>query len=136
MADPDARRGGERLVALYFAAQAAVTAGWWLSLQLAPAVRSAFELDRANHAVLDAFFPADLTVIICGSSLAAVAFARRWPWRRRVAGGVAGGFLYGALFMIGWVLRGGHGALGIPPMVMGTLVSAALAVLRPTEIAT
>jgi hypothetical protein len=92
---------------------------WWLAMAAWPAVRGRFELDPTNRDVLDAYLPGDLVVLAGGAVVAAVAR------HRIVAAVVAGAWAASTLTLAGWVLRGGHGWMGLPPMVAGTALVAA-----------
>ena len=94
---------------------------WWLAMVAWPSVRGRFELDPGNRAVLDAFLPSDLVLLAGGSLLAAVRPGRG------VTAVVAGAWAASTLILAGWVLAGGHGWIGLPPMIVGTAVVASAA---------
>jgi hypothetical protein len=108
-----------RLAVPYLVVQAAAIPAWWLAMAAWPSVRGRFELDPGNRDVLDAFLLGDLVLLAGGSAVAAVLR------RGRVVGAVvAGGWAASTLTLAGWVLTGGHGWIGLPPMVAGTVLTA------------
>lgn len=112
----------------YLVGQSAAVLGWWLAMAASPWVRERFELNAVNRDTLSAFVVADLVVVTVGSLAASVALWRRWPWSGIVLGVVAGGLIYATLWLGLWVLLTGDGGVGVPPMVMASLATAASAV--------
>jgi hypothetical protein len=78
--------------------------------------------------VLDAFAIADLVVFAGGSAVTVLAVARQTGWAPLAASATAGGAAYATIWLIGWVLLGGHGWIGVPPMVAATSATTAVAV--------
>ena len=117
----------DRLATAYLAVQALLTGAWWLSLATSATVRERFELDPADGAVLDAFLLPDLLVLVVGSVAGATAIARGSSWAPRVVAFTAGGCAYATLFLVLWVAGGGDGWVGIVPMALATVVTAAIA---------
>ena len=111
----------------YLAAQAVTIPMWWLSMAAWPSVRGRFELDAGRRAVLDSFLLADLVLLVAGSAFAAWATARGDRRAPVVVAAVAGASASATLYLVAWVLDGGHGWSGIPPMVAATVVTAAIA---------
>lgn len=108
---------------------------WWLAMAAWPSLRGRFELDPGHRAVLDAYRPSDLVILAGGSAVAAVLLGRSGSAAGRAAGAaraatlvVAGGWATTTLTLAGWVLAGGHGWMGLPPMVAGTALTIAVAV--------
>jgi hypothetical protein len=109
-----------RLAVPYLVVQAAAVPAWWLAMAAWPSVRGRFELDPGNPDVLDAFLLGDLVLLAAGSAVAAAVLGRN----RVVGAVVAGGWAASTLTLAGWVLAGGHGWLGLPPMIVGTALTA------------
>jgi hypothetical protein len=112
----------DRLAALYFGGHAVVDVRWWIAVKASPSFRGRFDLDAGQSRVLGSFLVADLVLLGVVSAVAAVAILRRWPAARAVAGVAAGGSAYATLYIIGWVLLGGHGWMGAVAMSIETAV--------------
>lgn len=117
-----------RLAVPYLGAQAVLAVAWWLGLGASASFRGWFELEPSRPAVLDAFLVADLVVLVGGSAMAAIGLARRRSWAPPATAAVSGGAAYATLYLAGWVLLGGHGWVGLVPMVAATTLTATVAV--------
>jgi hypothetical protein len=123
----------ERLAAAYFGGHALLDLAWWGTVASSDRVRGWFELDVAQGRSLDAFFVPDMVILFVASAVAAVAIVRRWPSAHVLAALVTGGSAYATLYLAGWVLRGGHGWMGVFAMTVETAIMGALLIALMRE---
>jgi hypothetical protein len=119
----------ERLAALYFGGHAVLDALWWIAVKTSPSFRGWFDLDPDHDRVLDSFLFADLVLLGAVSAFAAVAIVRHWRSARALAAVTAGASAYATLYIIGWVLLGGHGWMGAVAMSIETAIMVVLVAL-------
>ncbi|MCU0270448.1 MAG: hypothetical protein MUF83_17620 [Acidimicrobiales bacterium] len=115
--------------AVYFALQAVAGVVLWIGVAVSDQVRSWLELVPARPEVTDAFFPADVVVIV-SSALAAWALWRARPWALVPVWCTVGGVVYPTVYLGAWVAStegSGDVALGI--MVVTSALSCGAAVL-------
>jgi hypothetical protein len=112
------------LAAAYFGGHAVLDLMWWLTVSNVARIRGWFELDATNRRVLDSFLLGDLLLLGVVSFAAAVALLREWRAATALAGVVTGASAYATLYLAGWVLRGGHGWMGVAAMTIETALMA------------
>ena len=123
----------ERIAAAYFGGHALLDVAWWGTVASSDRVRGWFDLDPAQGRSLDAFFLADMAILFFVSAVAALAILRRWPSATVLAAMVTGGSAYATLYLAGWVLRGGHGWMGVAAMTAETAIMGGLLVALMRE---
>ena len=123
----------ERLAALYFGGHALLDVVWWGTVASSDRIRGWFELDPARGRSLDAFFLGDMAILFAASAIAALALVRQWPSSRVWAALVTGGSAYATLYLATWVIRGGHGWMGVVAMTIATAIMAVLVVVLQRE---
>ena len=101
---------------------------WWATVFTVARFRGWFELDVHSHRVLDGFFLPDMVLLGAVSFVAAVALYRRWRGAAVLTALTTGGSAYVTLYIIGWVIRGGHGWMGAVAMSIETGVMVALVI--------
>jgi hypothetical protein len=108
-----------RVYAGYFALQAVAGIAFWVLVATVGPIREVFEMSKDEHAVTDSFLFADIVIGIIGSAICAWGLwgGRRWAGASALF--VAGGLVYSAIYLAGWVAftgeSGGLLALMIPP---------------------
>jgi hypothetical protein len=108
-----------RVYAGYFALQAVAGIGFWVVVATVTPIRKVFEMSPHQHAVTNSFLFADIVIGIIGSGICAWGLwgSRRWAGAASLF--VAGGMVYSAVYLAGWVaftgVGGGLLALMIPP---------------------
>jgi hypothetical protein len=120
------------LAALYFGGHALVDLAWWAIVLSVGSIRGLFELDPTRHEVLNGFFLPDMVLLSIVSLIAAVALLRQWRGAIVMAAVTTGGNAYAALYLAGWVIRGGHGWIGVVAMTIeaGIMVALVIALVR------
>ena len=113
-----------RWAALYFGGHAILDLAWWAAVHNVGWFRGWFELDPANHRVLDAFIFPDTVLLFAISGLAAIGLVRGWRSALVLAALTTGGSAYVTLYLAGWVLQGGHGWMGVAAMTIETALMA------------
>ena len=116
----------ERIAAAYFGGHALLDIAWWATVASSDRVRGWFDLDPEQARSLDAFFVPDMVILFAASAVAALAILRRWPSATVLAALVTGGSAYATLYLAGWVVRGGHGWMGVTAMSIETAIMAVL----------
>jgi hypothetical protein len=94
-----------------------------------PHFRGWFEFDPSRRRALDSFLFGDFVILFVLSAVAAVALMRGWRSRRALAALVAGGSAYATLYIIAWVVFGGHGWMGAVAMSIETGIMVVLVAL-------
>jgi hypothetical protein len=112
----------ERLAAWYFGGHALLDLVWWGTVASSDRFRGWFDLDPGQGRALDAFFFPDMVILFVASAIAAGAILRRWRSANVLAALVTGGSTYATLYLAGWVIRGGHGWLGVVAMSVETTI--------------
>jgi hypothetical protein len=120
------------LAALYFGGHALVDVAWWALVLRVGWIRGLFELDPTRHEVLNGFFLPDMVLLAVVSFAAAIALLRGWRGAIALAAVTTGGNAYAALYLAGWVIRGGHGWIGVVAMTIeaGIMVALIIALVR------
>ena len=123
----------ERLAGAYFGGHALLDIAWWGSVASSDRIRGWFELDAAQGRSLDAFFFPDMVILFAASAIAAIALWRQWSSATVLAAVVTGGSAYATLYLAGWVIRGGHGWMGVAAMTIETAIMVGLLVALMRE---
>ena len=89
---------------LYFAAQAASIAAWWLLLMIYPSSRQWFFPSTALEPAAIALALPDLCLLIGGSAIVSRLAARSHPLTRSAAWIVVGATGYAALYTFAWAI--------------------------------
>lgn len=116
------------LAILYFGGHAVLDLVWWAAVGTVDRFRGWFELAPHNHRVLNGFLLPDLVLLGVASFVAAVGLQRRWRGATVLAALTSGGSGYATLYIISWVVTGGHGWMGAVAMSIETGVMVALVV--------
>lgn len=87
----------------YMAAQAVLGVVLWVLIATSSTVRSWFELAPERREVTDAFFVADMVVVV-GSALSAWALLGERSWVLAALGFTAGGVVYPTVYLASWVV--------------------------------
>lgn len=111
-----------RICAGCFALQAAVGVALWVSLATSDTVRSWVELHPPEPAVTDAFFLADMVVVVA-SALAAWAIWSEAPWTMAAVGFTAGGIVYPTVYLVSFVAATGKGTVPLAMMIGASAVT-------------
>jgi hypothetical protein len=117
-AEPSASRSTAGVYAGYLWVQAAMGVVLWVGIATVPTVREWFELDPDMPAITDAFFLADMGVVVASAFGAwGVSHGRRWA---PLAVGVAfGGVLYPTIYLVAWVpFTDGVGGVALAVMLV------------------
>jgi hypothetical protein len=120
-------RVGQLSVA-YLVAQSVATVAWWIGLGVSPGFRAVFDPAPQVPAVLQSYLAADLCLIAVGSAWVAWAVHAHRTSSALVASAVAGGLGYATLTLLGWQSLGGGAPVGTVVMLLGTVVTGAIAV--------
>jgi hypothetical protein len=115
-----------RAAALYLVIESTGIVVWWVALVVSPAVRRHFVAAGAPDAVLLAFAPADLLLVLTGL-LAARSLQRPSKSGARWLCAHAAMAVYAGLYAVGLPLAGGGAWLGALFMVPVLLISPAIA---------
>jgi len=99
---PDPAASARAIYAAYLAMQALGGVVLWVLIDNTAFVRSGFELLSGRHAVTDAFFPADLVVIVA-SAVSSYAVREAKDWALPVLAFTAGGVVYPTVYLLAWV---------------------------------
>lgn len=114
--------GVRRICAACFALQAAVGVALWLALATSDTVRSWVELHPHEPAVTDAFFLADMVVVVA-SALAAWAIWSDAPWTMAAVGFTAGGIVYPTVYLVSFVAATDKGSVPLAMMVVASSIT-------------
>jgi hypothetical protein len=125
-----------RLAAAYFGGHAVFGVVWWATVLSSPRARGWFELDAAQHRILNSFLLPDAVLLTVVSGIAAVAIVRGSRWAVALAAGVSGASAYATLLIAGWVIAGGHGWIGVLAMSLETAVMVVLTIALGRSLAT
>jgi hypothetical protein len=108
-----------RVYAGYFALQAVAGVAFWVLVATVEPIRKVFEMWPKQHAVTNSYLFADIVIGIVGSATCAWGLWGERRWAGAAALFVAGGMVYSAIYLAGWVAFTGAGggllALMIPP---------------------
>lgn len=119
----------ELAAAGYFGLQAGLGVLLWVGVVTSDAVRSWLELVPAHREVTNAFFPADVVVIV-SSALAAWALWRGRPWAMVPVMFTLGGIVYPTAYLVGWRAAGeGTAAVALGIMLTASALSCGAALL-------
>lgn len=113
--------GSARLYAGYLALQAVAGVLVWLAVTGSSTARSWVELSETQTQVTDAFFLADMVVVV-SSALSAVAVWNRWPSGLVLTAFTAGGVVYPTVYLLAWVSS--TDGRGTAPLALMLAVSA------------
>lgn len=114
----------ERIYAGYLALQAVLGILLWVGIAASSTVRSGFDLIVERPEVTDAFFAADMVVVVT-SALSAWAIATERSWAVPAVAFTAGGVVYPTVYLFGWATftEGSTGTVALAVMLGVSLLT-------------